>query len=91
MHTYMPEIEYNAESLSLLSGIEISMERLWERLIECYVENPKAIKEIVIICLCRKLLWKRRRTIKNVNRPPEITRSNNKRERSEIWKRNNPS
>ncbi len=37
MHNYMPEIEYNAESLALLSGIEICMERLWDKLRECYV------------------------------------------------------
>lgn len=49
MHSFMPEIEYNAESLALLSGIEICMERLWEKLIECYLQNPKAIKEIVIL------------------------------------------
>lgn len=27
------------------------MERLWEKLLECYLENPKAIKEIVILLL----------------------------------------
>ena len=29
---YLPEIEHNAEALALLSGIEICMERLWEKL-----------------------------------------------------------
>lgn len=47
--TYLPEIEHNAEALALLSGIEICMERLWEKLRECYLENPKAVKNIVHI------------------------------------------
>lgn len=42
--TYLPEMEQNAEALALLSGIEICMERLWEKLRECYNENPKAVK-----------------------------------------------
>jgi hypothetical protein len=30
------------------------MERLWERLTECYLENPKAIKEIVTFYLIQE-------------------------------------
>ena len=44
MHYFLPEYEKNAECLSLLSGIEICMEKLWEKLRECHAENPKVVK-----------------------------------------------
>lgn len=54
---YLPEIEHNAEALALLSGIEICMERLWEKLRECYLENPKAVKNIVLcVVIIEKLV-----------------------------------
>lgn len=74
MHAYLPEYEQNAESLSLLSGIEICMEKLWEKLRECHAENPKAIKEIVNIVLHRKSNTKRRKQSKRERRLIGITK-----------------
>ena len=74
MHQYLPEYEQNAESLSLLSGIEICMEKLWERLRECHAENPKAIKEIVSRVLCRKFNTKRRKQLKRDKKSIETTK-----------------
>lgn len=89
MHSYIPEIQYNAESLSLLSAIEICMERLWDKLKECYAENPKLIKEIVIhFLLFRKLNSKKRKIIKREKKLPKQTKSKKKRGKIEILKRN---
>jgi hypothetical protein len=38
----------------------------------------------------RKLLYKRRRTTKNVRKQLETTRYNKKRERAVTWRKNNP-
>jgi hypothetical protein len=69
------------------------MERLWEKLLECYLENPKAIKEIVILLLIpyRKPPFKRKRTTKSASKQPGTTRSSSKRGRAATWRRSNPS
>ena len=50
MPSFMPEFENaDAAPLSLLSCIEICMEKLLDRLFESSNENPKLIREIVMV------------------------------------------
>lgn len=66
------------------------MERLWEKLIECYNENPALVKSIVFIFELSALLSKKRKATISVMKLLKTTNYKNKSERIETMKRKSP-